>query len=129
MGAPVFDVIDVGPDNVDETGFFCLTSRRRADGYKRKRAWLDARFSDGLKICMVKQGARGFIETIPGALPGARFMPSQNHGLHPVMVAVTSTQEGAFLSIEYDEPLRSRDAAHAFADRYVDVLRDMARGA
>ncbi len=56
MGDAAFDIVEVGPDNVDETGFFCLMSRRKADGYKRKRAWLDARFTEGLKIRMVKQG-------------------------------------------------------------------------
>ena len=66
MAAAAFNIVEVGPDNVDETGFFCLMSRRKADGYKRKRAWLDKRFAEGLKIHMVKDGGRGFVETIPG---------------------------------------------------------------
>ena len=67
MAAGAFNTVEVGPDNVDETGFFCLMSRRKADGYKRKRAWLDRRFAEGLKIHMIKDGGRGFVETIPGA--------------------------------------------------------------
>ncbi len=56
------------------------------------------------------------------------IMPSQNHGLHPVMVAIVSTAAGACLSFGYDEPMRDRAAAEAFADRYVETLMAMARG-
>jgi hypothetical protein len=55
-------------------------------------------------------------------------MPSQNHGIHSVMVAIVSTNEGACLSIGYDEPLQTRANAHAFADRYLEALEELARG-
>ena len=61
-------IIDVTADNVEETGFFCLMSRRKSDGYRRKLSWLKARFDEGLRIKMLdlSQGGRGFIEYIPG---------------------------------------------------------------
>jgi GNAT superfamily N-acetyltransferase len=61
-------IIDVTPENVDETGFFCLMSRRDSAGWHRKRRWLDARFAEGLHIKMLDldEGGRGFIEYIPG---------------------------------------------------------------
>lgn len=61
-------IIDVTPNNVEETGFFCLMSRRKSDGYQRKLKWLKARFEEGLRIKMLdlSEGGRGFIEYIPG---------------------------------------------------------------
>jgi hypothetical protein len=61
-------IIDVTADNVEETGFFCLMSRRKSTGYRRKLEWLRARFVEGLRIKMLdlSQGGRGFIEYIPG---------------------------------------------------------------
>lgn len=61
-------IIDVTPENVDEAGFFCLMSRRKSEGWRRKRRWLDARFAEGLRIKMLDldEGGRGFIEYIPG---------------------------------------------------------------
>ncbi len=61
-------IIDVTAENVEETGFFCLMSRRNSDGYRRKLRWLQARFEEGLRIKMLdlSEGGRGFIEYIPG---------------------------------------------------------------
>jgi hypothetical protein len=61
-------IIDVTPDNVEETGFFCLMSRRKSAGWQRKLAWLRRRFDEGLRIKMLDlaEGGRGFIEYIPG---------------------------------------------------------------
>ena len=47
------NIIDVTPENVDETGFFCLMSRRKSDGYQRKLKWLHQRFEEGLRIKMI----------------------------------------------------------------------------
>jgi ribosomal protein S18 acetylase RimI-like enzyme len=66
---PKIDIINVDVDNLDQQGFFCYMSKRKAPGYKQKRDWLEARFSEGLKIKMVHEiGGRtvGFIEYIPG---------------------------------------------------------------
>jgi ribosomal protein S18 acetylase RimI-like enzyme len=61
-------IIDVTSENVDETGFFCLMSRRKSEGWRRKLEWLRARFDEGLRIKMLdlSEGGRGFIEYIPG---------------------------------------------------------------
>jgi GNAT superfamily N-acetyltransferase len=59
----------VNAENVDQHGFFCYMSKRKAPGYTQKREWLSARFAEGLKIHMVHEiGGRtvGFIEYIPG---------------------------------------------------------------
>lgn len=61
-------VIDVGPDNVESVGFFCKMSQPKSSGYRRKLAWLRARFAEGLEIKTLDlaEGGRGFIEFIPG---------------------------------------------------------------
>jgi hypothetical protein len=61
-------IIDVTADNFEETGFFCLMSRRKSEGYQRKLRWLHERFDEGLRIKMLdlSEGGRGFIEYIPG---------------------------------------------------------------
>lgn len=65
--------VSVHIGNVDETSFFCLQSRSASPGYLRKRAWLEQRFVEGLKIQMLGRrnqkrwtGQRGLIEYIPG---------------------------------------------------------------
>ena len=62
------NVIDVGLDNVERTGFFCKMSQPKSAGYRRKLAWLERRFAEGLVIKMLDltKGGRGFIEYIPG---------------------------------------------------------------
>jgi len=54
------------------------------------------------------------------------LMPSQNHGIHPVLIAIVSTNAGTCLSFGYDEPLQTRANAYAFADRYVAALSELA---
>jgi len=49
-------------------------------------------------------------------------LPSQNHGIHPMLVAIVTTNAGTCLSFGYDEPLRAGVDAHAFADRFIDAL-------
>jgi N-acetylglutamate synthase-like GNAT family acetyltransferase len=63
------EIITVDAGNLDQEGFFCYMSKRKAPGYKQKRDWLTARLAEGLKIHMVHEiGGRtvGFIEYIPG---------------------------------------------------------------
>jgi GNAT superfamily N-acetyltransferase len=64
-----FEILTVDAGNVDRLGFFCYMSKPKAPGYRQKRAWLAARFAEGLSIKMLHEtGGRtvGFIETIPG---------------------------------------------------------------
>jgi GNAT superfamily N-acetyltransferase len=69
MSNDTFELITVNADNLDKHGFFCYMSKRKAPGYAQKRAWLAARFAEGLKLHMVHEiGGRtvGFIEYAPG---------------------------------------------------------------
>ena len=61
-----FPIVDVTADSMAKTGFFCLQSRRKAEGYQRKQRWLTARFDEGLRLKMLGDGGRGFIEYLPG---------------------------------------------------------------
>lgn len=58
----------VSAHSVRDLGFFCKMSQPRNPGYKRKLAWLEKRFAEGLTIRLLdlSQGGRGFIEYIPG---------------------------------------------------------------
>lgn len=64
MGA--VSLIDVTAETVEKTGFFCKMSARGKDGYQRKLAWLQQRFAEGLRLRMLGEGERGFVEYIPG---------------------------------------------------------------
>jgi hypothetical protein len=41
-------------------------SKKKSEGYRKKLDWLQQRFNEGLRIKMLGQGERGFIEYIPG---------------------------------------------------------------
>ena len=63
-----FSIITVDRDNVDEMGFFCVKNKKHP-GYAAKRAWLDQRFEEGLriKLLLTPEGEQaGFLEYIPG---------------------------------------------------------------
>ncbi|MGC4118953.1 MAG: hypothetical protein QM765_31175 [Myxococcales bacterium] len=60
------DLVDVDGRNVGERGFFCYMSKRKSDGYQRKQRWLQARFSEGLRLKLLPSPERGFIEYAPG---------------------------------------------------------------
>jgi L-amino acid N-acyltransferase YncA len=68
MDAP-YEIVNVNAHNVDGRGFFCFMSKRKAPGYLQKRAWLEERFAEGLRLKILHiPGGRdtGFIEYIPG---------------------------------------------------------------
>jgi len=63
------EMVTVGsPGDVAEHGFFCYKSKPKSDGYRRKLAWLEDRFAEGLQIRIVKEDGRsvGFIEYTSG---------------------------------------------------------------
>jgi GNAT superfamily N-acetyltransferase len=63
------ELFTVDAANVDKHGFFCYMSKPKAPGYRQKRAWLEARFAEGMKIKIIhEQGGRdvGFVEYLPG---------------------------------------------------------------
>ncbi len=95
---------------------------RRAD----RMAAAASRFSSGLCVTGVRD-----LDRLAGRRVGISrvlTMPSQNHAAHPMLIAHVSTRGGTCLSIGYNEPLRSREAALAFADRYCDALAELAGG-
>ncbi|MBT2131822.1 GNAT family N-acetyltransferase [Aliiroseovarius lamellibrachiae] len=53
-------------ETVQKHGFFCKMSARKTSAWKRKKAWLEARFSEGLQLRLLGNKERGFIEFIPG---------------------------------------------------------------
>jgi GNAT superfamily N-acetyltransferase len=55
-------------DKAASHGFFCYKSKPRSEGYRRKLAWLEDRFAEGLQIRIIREGTRsvGFIEYTPG---------------------------------------------------------------
>ncbi|WP_289042919.1 GNAT family N-acetyltransferase [uncultured Aliiroseovarius sp.] len=59
------DLITVTNDSVEKHGFFCKMSARKTSAWKRKRAWLADRFSEGLQLRLLGDGERGFVEFIP----------------------------------------------------------------
>ncbi len=59
-------IIDVNTHNVEERGFFCYMSKKKAEGYKRKLSWLKVRLNEGMRIKILELPDRGFIEYIPG---------------------------------------------------------------
>lgn len=64
-----FDIIDVNLDNLKQTGFFCYMSKPKTPGYQQKRAWMEARLAEGLKLKILHEhGGRNtaFIEYVPG---------------------------------------------------------------
>lgn len=65
---PQVEIINFDPDNVTQHGFFCYKSKKKTEGYRRKLAWLHARFAEGMQMKMVVEDGRsvGFIEYIPG---------------------------------------------------------------
>jgi GNAT superfamily N-acetyltransferase len=59
-------LINVNARNISETGFFCYMSKRKTEGYRKKLSWVKERFTEGMRIKMLRLPLRGFIEYIPG---------------------------------------------------------------
>ncbi len=68
-----YRIINVNPSNIDTLGLFCYQSKKDTEGYKKKLAWTEQRFKEGLhvRLLLVNEGPRkgyrkrGFIECIP----------------------------------------------------------------
>lgn len=63
----MLEIVDVTADNVHEKGFFCMRSKPKSEGYKRKLSWLLKRFEEGLKLKVIEEDGqpKGFIEYLP----------------------------------------------------------------
>ena len=58
----------VGPANLSECGIGCRVNRKNP-GFQRKVQWLEQRFTEGLRLLLVRddKGAPlGFLECVPG---------------------------------------------------------------
>jgi GNAT superfamily N-acetyltransferase len=60
------DIIQVDNDCVDKTGFFCRMSKMKTEGNQRKLRWAHARFDEGMRMSLLGDGERGFVEVLPG---------------------------------------------------------------
>ena len=105
-------IIDVHAGNVEQTGFFCQMSARKAEGYQRKLAWLRARFDEGLRIKMLdlKEGGRGFIEYIPGEYAWRAVHADGYLFIHCLWVVGRSKGQG-YGKLLVDECLRDAQAS------------------
>ena len=62
------EMVDVNASNVDEVGLFCAMSKPDSIGYQEKLAWAKERFSEGLRIKLLRGESSGFIEYMPGKM-------------------------------------------------------------
>lgn len=100
------ELVAVGPDNVDETSFFCLQSKPKSPGFLKKRKWLDARFREGLQIQMLGRrdgkrwsGERGFIEYIPGEFAWRGIDANDYMVIHCLWVVGKSRGKGGSVAL------------------------------
>ncbi len=114
------NLIDVHAENVENTGFFCMMSKKKSEGYQNKLAWLRARFAEGLRIKMLDlaAGGRGFIEYIPGEYAWRPVFADNYTFIHCIWVAGQSKGKG-YGDLLLDECLRD---ARAGSMRGVAIL-------
>ena len=81
-------LIDVNPDNVMEHGLFCLKDKS-SPGFKKKLAWYQKRFKEGLKFRMLLADdgkAAGFIEYIPSEFAWRPVQVNNYLFVHCIMI-------------------------------------------
>ena len=84
----------------------------------------NAVFTGGL--CVTDIGDLERLSGRPTGFSRVLLMPAQKHGIHPIMVAVVTTPEGACLSFGHAEPLTAAATAQSFAARYMAALDELA---
>lgn len=104
------EIIDVGPSNVSETGFFCFMSKRKSEGFRRKLDWVRARFDEGMRIKMLKLPERGFIEYLPGEVAWRAVNAKGYMFIHCIWVVGKSKGKG-FGATLLDECVRDAKKA------------------
>jgi len=89
-------IVEVDAGNVPEQGFFCYKSKRKSKGYRRKLAWLEQRFSEGMRIKILFEGKRsvGFIEYIPGGYAWRAVQAEGYLVIHCLWVVGRAKQKG-----------------------------------
>lgn len=93
-------------ENVDSVSFFCKQSAPKSEGYRRKRAWLNARYEEGLQIRMLGKrgkrkwfGERGMIEYIPGEFAWRGIDAEEYMVIHCLWVVGKSRGKGGAQSL------------------------------
>jgi ribosomal protein S18 acetylase RimI-like enzyme len=103
-------IIDVNEANVDNRGFFCYMSKKKSVGYRRKLAWLEARFSEGMRIKLLELPDRGFIEYLPGE-NAWRAVDARGYMFIHCLWVVGKSKGRGFASALLDECIRDAKAA------------------
>jgi GNAT superfamily N-acetyltransferase len=88
MGASGVNILEVNESNVERYGFFCMRSKRNAEGYQNKLQWLKSRFREGLKLKLIRDGEfpLGFIEYIPGEYAWRSVVEDRMYVIHCLWV-------------------------------------------
>ncbi len=112
------NILEVRAENVDQTGFFCMMSKKKSPGYLAKQRWIKERFSEGMEVYMLdlKQGGRGFIETIPAEYAWRSILAPGYLAIHCIWVVGKSKGQG------YGKLLLEHVVTKAKADGYKGVV-------
>jgi GNAT superfamily N-acetyltransferase len=111
LTAKKVEVIEVGPANVSETGFFCYMSKRKTAGFQRKLGWVKAPFDEGMRIKMLKLPERGFIEYIPGEFAWRAVNRAEKHMFIHCLWVVGKSKGKGFGARLLDECIRDAKKA------------------
>lgn len=103
-------ILDVNGSNVEDLGFFCNMSKRKSVGFRRKLEWLEARFSEGMRIKLLELPERGFIEYLPGEYAWRAVDAKGYMFIHCLWVVGKSKGKG-FASALLDECIQDAKAA------------------
>lgn len=71
----------------------------------------------------------GDLDALSGRKVGLRdvmVMPSQTHGIHPIMIAIVTTSAGTCLTFGYSTPMQTHGVARTYGDRYIAALKTLA---
>jgi GNAT superfamily N-acetyltransferase len=105
------EIIDVRPDNVSETAFFCYMSKRKSEGFRRKLDWVRARFDEGMRIKMLKLPERGFIEYLPGDVAWRAVNAAQGYMIIHCLWVVGRSKGKGFGAMLLNECIRDAKKA------------------
>jgi L-amino acid N-acyltransferase YncA len=83
-------------DKAAEHGFFCYKNKPKSEGYRRKLAWLEQRFAEGLRIRIIREGGRyaGFIEYTPGEFAWRTVSAPRHLFVHCLWVVGRAKKKG-----------------------------------
>lgn len=109
-------IITLTPDTIDQYGLFCVSNLKH-EGFKRKKKWLEARFSEGMrfKLLLDEAGERAaFIEYGPGEYTWRAVEAPDDLVIHCMMA--------------YPKKNKGRGYASALLDHCLEDARDSGFG-